>query len=224
MTVRQLLDFCRPLYPTWDDALARRLLTLLDLPDDRRIRLLSRGMRVKAALASSLACRPRLLVMDEPFGGLDPLMRDDVVRAVLELASEQPLSVLVSSHDLHDIEPLIDRLAYLHEGRLLIDEPLQTLQARVRQIEVVSTQQLIPPASWPAGWMNAEAAERALRFVCQTYRPGDTERDLGARFPGAQIQATPLSLRDTFIALARHARQADARVTPLEGRLHTEAR
>lgn len=177
---------------------------------DRPIKQLSRGMRMKAALASSLAYRPRLLVMDEPFSGLDPLMRDDVARAVLELAAEQPLSVLLSSHDLHDIEPLIDSIAYLRDGRLQFAESVHALQARVRQIEVVSAGALTPPEPWPDDWMDAEADDRALRFVCPAYHAGDTERDLGARFPGARIQATTLSLRDTFIALARHDRLADA--------------
>jgi energy-coupling factor transporter ATP-binding protein EcfA2 len=88
MTVRALLAYLRPFYPTWDDALGERLRRLLDLPPDQRLRTLSRGMRMKAALVASLAYRPRLLVMDEPFSGLDPVMRDDLVRGILELAGD----------------------------------------------------------------------------------------------------------------------------------------
>jgi ABC-2 type transport system ATP-binding protein len=116
MTVRQLLAFCQPLYPTWDPVLCRRLLSLLDLPDDRRMSQLSRGMRMKAALVASLAYRPRLLIIDEPFNGLDPLMRDDVALAVRALATEHPLSVLISSHDLHEFEAPIDSVAYVQDG------------------------------------------------------------------------------------------------------------
>src|SRR5712691_3760323 len=87
MNVAQLLAFCRPLYPGWDEALCRKLIDEFDLPRD---------MRVKAVLVSSLAYRPRLLVLDEPFSGLDPVVRDDLIRGVLELAGEERWSVLIS--------------------------------------------------------------------------------------------------------------------------------
>src|SRR5262245_58104796 len=75
MTVAGLLSYCKPFYPDWDDAVASRLIGLLRLPLDRRLSELSRGVRLKAALVSSLAYRPRLLILDEPFSGLDVLVR-----------------------------------------------------------------------------------------------------------------------------------------------------
>src|SRR4051812_12855846 len=77
MTVRQFFDYCRPFYPTWDRALEKTLLARFDLPLGRKLAQLSRGMLMKAALLSSLAYRPKLLVLDEPFSGLDPLVRDE---------------------------------------------------------------------------------------------------------------------------------------------------
>ena len=97
MTVRQLLDYCRPFYPTWDVALEKKLLTQFDLPPERKLKQLSRGMLMKAALLSSLAYRPKLLVLDEPFSGLDPVVRDDVVRGILETSEVGGWTVLVSS-------------------------------------------------------------------------------------------------------------------------------
>src|SRR6188474_852043 len=84
MTVRQLLDYCRPFYPSWDPALEAKLLTQFDLPSERKLKQLSRGMKMKAALLSTLAYRPKLLVLDEPFSGLDPVVRDDFTRGLLE--------------------------------------------------------------------------------------------------------------------------------------------
>src|ERR1039458_2818877 len=96
MTVEYLLAYLKPFYPTWDDARAAQLIRQFDLPRDRQLRHLSRGMRMKIALASALAYRPRLLLMDEPFSGLDPLVREDLIDGLLESAAET--SILISSH------------------------------------------------------------------------------------------------------------------------------
>src|SRR4030095_14049943 len=79
MTVEYFLAYLKPFYPTWDDARAAELLRVFDLPRQRKLRHLSRGMATKAALTSSLAYRPRVLVLDEPFGGLDPLVREQLI-------------------------------------------------------------------------------------------------------------------------------------------------
>ena len=207
MTVRELLAYCRPFYRTWDDAFAARLVDLLDLPLDRKIRHLSRGMTMKAKLVSSLAYRPRLLVLDEPFSGLDPLMRDEFVQGVLELAGEGGWSAVISSHDLEEIERLIDWVGYLRQGRLAFAESVVGLQARFRQIEVVSPDAaIVAPTPLPPAWLNVTSADRTLRFVHTQYVAEETDQELRARFPRAQVLAAPLSLRDTFIALARQDR------------------
>ncbi len=108
MTVEQLINFCRPMYPTWDPAFCTKLLEEFDLPLDRKLKHLSRGMKMKAALLTSLAYRPRLLVLDEPFSGLDPLVRDEVIRGMLELTEQENWTVLISSHDIDEVERLAD--------------------------------------------------------------------------------------------------------------------
>src|SRR5262245_10394043 len=103
MTVRQFINYCRPFYPTWDRALEETLLKQFALPETRKLSQLSRGMLMKAALLSSLAYRPKLLVLDEPFSGLDPLVRDEFIRGVLEVSATEQWTVLVSSHDIEEI-------------------------------------------------------------------------------------------------------------------------
>ncbi len=135
MTVGQLLTFCRPFYPTWDEAFAARLLAQFQLPLSVRLRDLSRGMRVKASLLSSLAYRPRLLVLDEPFTGLDVLVRDEFIRGILELSEQERWTVFVSSHDIDEVERLADWVGVLNGGHLELAEPVSSLQARFRRID-----------------------------------------------------------------------------------------
>jgi ABC-2 type transport system ATP-binding protein len=208
MTVAELLAYCRPFYPTWDDALAAKLATDFDLPLRRKIGRLSRGMRVKAALVTALAYRPKLLVLDEPFSGLDPVVRDDLVHGVLHRAGEEEWSVLISSHDLDEVERLVDDVAFLDAGMLVASEPLTALQARFRRVDVTL------PEGGGAGatvadarWMGTTTAGRVVRFVHPAYAGGDSEADIAARFPGAHVDAQPMTLREIFVALARHTRR-----------------
>lgn len=208
MTLAQLIAFCRPLYPTWDDALAARLLTVFDLPADRPLKKMSRGMRMKAALLSTLAYRPELLVLDEPFSGLDPLSRDDFVQGLLELPGEdRPRTVLISTHDIDDIERLADHVGFLASSQLILSEPTDTLRARFRQIEITGEfpATFAPPATWLA-WQ--QPTSRVAQFTHTAFVAGETEAALAAQFPGAGIQTRPLTLRQIFLVLARDHRLA----------------
>ena len=101
LTVAEYLDYLRPFYPSWDKALEATLHAQLRLPMDRRIGHLSHGMRMKMALACALPYRPKLLILDEPFSGLDPLVRDEFMEGLLQQAGE--MTVLISSHELSEI-------------------------------------------------------------------------------------------------------------------------
>jgi ABC-2 type transport system ATP-binding protein len=203
MTVAELAAFCRPLYPTWDDRFCEELRAQLDLDPNARLRRLSRGMRVKAALLVSLAYRPRLLVLDEPFSGLDPVVREELVRGVLQIADQEHWSVFVSSHDMEDVERLADWVGFIDNGHLRLAEPASQLLARFRQIHVATADPVVVPDQPPSSWLQMQAASRAIRFVESAYHPGATEARVRAVFPAADIESHPMTLRDIFVAIAR---------------------
>ena len=162
MTPVQLFDYCRPLYPRWDTDLERALHRDLDLNARQPLRTLSRGTRMKAALLSSLAYRPELVVLDEPFSGLDPLVRDELTRALLETAGEGAWSVLLSSHDIEEVERLADWIGYIDRGRLVFSEPVQscsTAFAGSRSSVPASTRRTSRTASLP--WASSGPAARS---------------------------------------------------------------
>ncbi len=207
MTVRQLLDYCRPFYPTWDVALEKRLLAQFELPADRKLKQLSRGQLMKAALLSSLAYRPKLLVLDEPFSGLDPVARDDFVRGLLEAAGEDGWTVLVSSHDIEEVERLADRVVLLDAGRLQLAEATDSLLGRFRRVEV-SLPNPSPPsvAPVPPGWMALERGAGLVRFVDSRHEPLTMARDCREQFPAATVTASPMTLREIYLTLAHAGR------------------
>jgi ABC-2 type transport system ATP-binding protein len=130
MRLSQLESYLAPLYDTWDHTLARELRERFDLDPAKRIRELSRGQQMKAAVLCALAPRPRLLVMDEPFTGMDVVVKDDLVRGLLETADSGGWTVVVSSHDIGELELLADWVGFLDRGTLRVSEPLEQLRAR----------------------------------------------------------------------------------------------
>lgn len=207
MTVRQFLDYCRPFYPTWDRELEKTLLAQFALPEDRALKHLSRGMTMKAALLSSLAYRPKLLVLDEPFSGLDPLVRDEFIRGVLEVSALGEWTVLVSSHDIDEVERLADHVAMIEGGRLKLSEPTETLQGRFRRVEVTGGAEKLEVAD---GWLEWERAGTLTKFVETNYAGEATEDGWRLRFGDATVVATAMSLREIFLTLARSGRSAAA--------------
>ena len=205
MTVQQLLDYCRPFYPTWDTALEKKLILEFALPLERKLKHLSRGMLMKAALLSTLAYRPKLLVLDEPFSGLDPLARDDFVRGVLEASALGDWTVLVSSHDIEEVERLADHVALLESGRLRFSETTDSLLGRFRRMEV-SVEGTVQFAPTPVGWLELEQKGGLVRFIATSYERGAMERMCRERFPEGAVVAHPMTLREIFVTLARETR------------------
>jgi ABC-2 type transport system ATP-binding protein len=205
MTVGALLDYCRFFYPQWDRALERQLVSQFDLPLDRKLKHLSRGMRMKASFASSLAYRPSLIVLDEPFSGLDPLVRDELIEGLLERAPET--TIFLSSHDLAEIESFSSHVGFLEQGRLLFSEEMSVLTDRFRAVTVTLDRSSPLPSNLPSSWLQAQAADCVISFVHSNYQGQATTSELAEIFPSARdIALDPMPLRSIFLAIAKSGR------------------
>ena len=211
MTVGELMAYYRPFYTSWDEPFAARLLGLFDVPRERRLRELSRGMRMKAALVSSLAYHPELLVLDEPFSGLDPLVRDELIRGVLEVTRNEGWSVLVSTHDVEEVERLADQVGLMGHGTLHASEALADLQGRVRQIDVVLGEGARVPDERPPSWLSLEASGRSVRILETRFQEKASEALVRAQLgPCTSIAFQPLPLRQILRAHAQALRLGGA--------------
>ncbi len=204
MTVPQLINYCKPMYPTWDDEFCKQLLAQFDLPNDVKLKSMSRGMKVKAMLLSSLAYRPKLLVLDEPFSGLDPLVRDEFIRGILELTETEGWTVFISSHDIDEVERLADWVGFINKGTLQVSESIESLQNRFRQIEMALPDGTVAPEELPEEWLVPEQSSHAFCFVESQFGNGSDER-FRSIFPNIGTpDPQPLSLREIYLTLARH--------------------
>jgi ABC-2 type transport system ATP-binding protein len=207
MRVGKFLRFLRPFYPTWDPQLETKLIQQFDLPLDRKLKHLSRGMRMKAALASSLAYRPKLLVLDEPFSGLDPMVRDELGKALIERAVES--TIFVSSHDLAEVEGFATHVAFLDSGRLRLSQDMPSLSARFREVELIFAAPVACPSDLPASWLQITATDSVIRFIDSAFNQETTPAEVARRFgPVSHATFAPMTLRAIFLAIAKSSRMS----------------
>jgi len=198
-SLRWHMDLVARVYPEWDPVYADHLLRRFDLRAEQTLGGYSHGQRVKALLLLILARRPRLLLLDEPTTGLDPVARTEVLEALAEVLLDDGRSVLFSSHNAHDIERLADSIAFLHQGRLLAQQDKEGFVDSWRR--VVGQGEL--PAdlgAWPElAWQrrNGQLAELKLRHY-------DEALAARLRAQGFQIhKVEAMNLEDIFITTVR---------------------
>jgi ABC-2 type transport system ATP-binding protein len=207
MTVEYFMNYLKPFYPDWSVARAQELLRQFELPSDRKIKNLSHGMRMKLALASSLAYKPRLIVLDEPFTGLDVLVRDELIEGVLECA--EGATILVSSHDLAEVESFASHIGYLDRGHLQFSEEMASLVDRFREVEITLANPSQSLPSLPGTWLNTEQSPTVVRFVDTQFDREQTIAEVHRLFGSAhQIAVNPMPLRAIFVTLAKAGRKA----------------
>lgn len=150
MRVSELLSFTRAFYPNWDRSYAEELRQLFDLDPAARIRDLSRGQTARVCLLLALAHRPELLVLDEPSSGLDPVVRRDILAAIVRTIAEEGRTVVFSSHLLDEVERLADRIAILHEGQIVLEDQLDAVRESFCRVTLRFAEALAAPpfAAW----------------------------------------------------------------------------
>lgn len=208
LTVAEYIAYLRKFYPTWDRDLEASILRQLRLPPDRRIGNLSHGMRMKMSLACALGYRPRLLVLDEPFSGLDPLVRDEFMEGLLNQAGE--MTILISSHELSEIDGVATHVAFLDEGKLLFHESMSNLMGRFREVHVQLDREAATPGRVPTEWMQMRAMGSTLSFVDTQFDGPRLNDRIRSQWMGVrEIDSQPMALRAIFTTLARAARDGN---------------
>ncbi len=206
MRLEQYEAYLAPLYPTWDFALATSLRTRFGLDPHQKLGALSRGTAMKAALLCALAPRPALLLMDEPFTGMDALVKDDIVRGLLDTAASEGQTTFLCSHDLAEVEALADRVALLRTGALIFNDSMEEIRERFRRVELTGSAESADTLASlvPTGALRVERAGHRLAFIATSREQlAEVERRIAqAAHDAVRVDVRALTLRDVFVAVA----------------------
>lgn len=128
LTAREINNIYKKIYAAWDEKRYFSLLEKMDLTQNKKIKAFSKGMKVKLSIAVALSHDAKLLILDEPTGGLDPVMRDDMLDMFLDFVQDEDRSILLSSHVTSDLEKIADHIVFIHKGKLIFNKPKDELR------------------------------------------------------------------------------------------------
>ena len=197
MTVDGIIRFTRPFFPGWRRDLEQRYLDLFDLPRNRPIGRLSKGMRSKLMLLLAISHDAELLILDEPTDGLDPPAVEQLLRELVVLAAERGTTIFFSSHQLPDVEQIADRVAIVDAGKTLVCGELDDLKTRYQRLSVVCSAE--PPSDIHRldGVESVRRNGRMLSILLS--RNVESVTAQLRQLPDAVVERFPVTLKDIFL-------------------------
>jgi ABC-2 type transport system ATP-binding protein len=197
MRIGQLMRYSQPFYPSWDQAYAEELRKTFELDSLQKIKTLSKGQRARTALLIAIAHRPDLLLLDEPSTGLDPIVRRDILSAIIRTVADEGRTVLLSSHLVDEVERVADSVAIIHHGQMVLIDSLNNIKETHHRLTLRFNE---PQANAPrlSGALSCVGGPLEWTFLCdgQIDQLKDAARTLNAHIVD---QSTP-TLEDIFIA------------------------
>jgi ABC-2 type transport system ATP-binding protein len=203
MTLGWHMSFIESIYPSWDKAYAQVLLRRFGLRADQKIKGLSHGQRVKATLLLVLARKPKLLVLDEPTTGLDPVARHEIMRELTNVMADEGRSILFSSHNTQDVEQISDRITFIDRGRIIDSMDKEIYLDRWRRLRMEVPLGIELPAL--PGIIEMRRQGRLAVATANAFVP-----DLANAYEstGARVQCIEnMTLEEIFVANVEHSRE-----------------
>ena len=190
-TLEEMRKFYKGIYPKFDDALFARLHEIFQLPSNTPIRRYSKGMQKQAAFHLTMSIHPEVLILDEPVDGLDPVMRRQVMSVILADVAEHGTTVLISSHNLRELEDVCDHVGIMDKGRMLLERSLADMQGNTHKLQIVG--------DTPEGLeILHESASGRLKTLIVRGQAWEISTKAAAAKP-AYYDLLPLSLEEIFI-------------------------
>ena len=141
-TVKDMKDFYKSVYKNWDEKRYQILREVFTFSDKKRIKHLSKGMKTQLSLLIALSCMPKVILMDEPTSGLDPFIRKEVLNLIVQDVSSRGTSVLISTHNISELEQICDKVGFMNKGELKIQEDMEDLKYKFKKIQIAFEQEM----------------------------------------------------------------------------------
>ena len=196
-SVLDMMRFYRGFYPSFDKDRYEKFKEVFSIPEKSLIRRLSKGMQKQVAFWLTMCCRPKYLILDEPVDGLDPVMRRQVWSLMMADVAEYGTTVLVSSHNLRELEDVCDHVGIMSRGKVLLERSLSDLQENIVKLQVVWPSAEVPvlPADLPV--LHTSHVGRVYTYIVRG-NAGEVSRRMEESRP-MMLEALPLSLEEIFI-------------------------
>lgn len=196
-SIKETAAFFRQVYPTWDEKRFQELSTVFGIDMQRRVTKLSKGMKRQVSFWLALSVKPEMLILDEPLDGLDPMIRSKVKKLLMADVAEREMSILISSHNLRELEDICDCMGILHDGSLLIESELDSLKRGINKVQIAF------PGEFPDELLKDETIlyheTRGSVHLC--IMRGE-EQDIKARLQQLQpllLDVLPLTFEEIFV-------------------------
>ena len=196
-TIRDMMKFYRGFYPAFDMARYEKFKDVFELPEKTPIRRMSKGMQKQAAFWLTMSCRPKYLILDEPVDGLDPVMRRQVWSLMMSDVSEHGTTVLVSSHNLRELEDVCDHVGIMNKGKVLLERSLTDLQENIVKMQAVWKPGEVPVLPRDLEVLHTSNVGRVYTYIVRGTAAAVTEKM--DQYNPLMLEALPLSLEEIFI-------------------------
>lgn len=195
--VKEIVEFYRGAYPHWSEERYSQLKKLFKLNDNKKIKYLSKGMKTQLAILLNLSTMPNVLILDEPTSGLDPVVKRKVLNLIVDEVSVNETTVLISSHNLGELEQVCDHIGIIHKGRVLLEDSVDNLKSNVRKIQVAFKAELPDEIRENEHILKIESIGRIHQIVVKDNL--EIVMDAIKKFDPILLEMIDMSLEEIFI-------------------------
>ena len=194
---KKTADFYASVYKNWDNETFIKLQDIFNIDINRKVNKLSKGMKKQVAFMMGISAKPDIMVLDEPVDGLDPVMRRNIMNVILAEVSERNMTVLISSHNLRELEDICDHVGIMHDGKIVIEKSLDDVKGNIHKVQIAFD--AFSPAEFEACFDILHKEE--FGSVKQYIMRGDSEAimEKAREFNPILLDLLPLSLEEVFI-------------------------
>ncbi len=194
-TIKDMAKFYKSIYKNWDEETFEKLKGIFNIDEKRKVKKLSKGMQKQVAFWLGLCTKPDIMILDEPVDGLDPVMRRSTMKLVLSEVASRDMTVLISSHNLRELEDVCDFVGIMHKGKIVIEKALDDIKGNIHKIQVAFKNGLPENLSDKLEILKCESFGSVYNIIVR----GENAREVLEAYEPLVCDIIPLSLEEVFI-------------------------